>query len=149
MFSDYVRLTVQSWAEWISSELEAVAPGGTDYLGDYIAPKHLHVGDRREVRISPHLDPGDTALEGGDQTRSPDFPAADPSIGAHGQWDRPAGLATYVPSSGHGPVLRDRQQPAESGAHRSDGIRLRIIELDDLIEPSGLEYPAHRTGKRA
>ena len=70
-------------------------------------------------------------------------------VGAHGQWDRPAGLATYVPSPGHGPVLRDRQQPAESGAHRSDGIRLRIIELDDLIEPAGLEYPAHRTGKRA
>ena len=73
--------------EWISSELEAVAPGGTDYLGDYIAPKHLHVGDRREVRISPHLDPGDTALEGGDQTRSPDFPAADPS----GRGSRPVG----------------------------------------------------------
>ena len=94
--------------------------------------------------------PEDTALEGGDQTRSPDFPAADPS----GRGSRPVGTdrlawrRTCHPQ-GMGPVLRDHQQPAESGAHRSDGICLRIMELDDLIEPSGLEYPAHRTGKRA
>ena len=42
--------------------------------------------------------------------------------------------------------LRDHQQPSESGTHGSDGIRLRIMELDDLIEPAGLEYPADRTG---